>query len=517
MGLVLGAREVTVDFPGTRALDSVSLEVNSGEVLAIVGANGSGKTTLLSVLAGLREPTHGTLRDDAGDLTFRSPADALARRIALVPQEPEIAGTLACWENVVLSRRARFGVTLGRSRRAIGRALVADALPHVDPDAPAGTLRKADRAILALLAALSHRPRLLALDEPTAVLGEKSVEVVAEAIAQVRAADGAVILVSHRLRDVMALADRVVVLVDGRVTHDGPLTGMTVEDLVERLMHGRPDASLPSLDDADLQPAQATRRGGTILSVSDLRTADGLVVDDLQVHQGEIVGLAGLAGGGRSRLLRVLSGSTRAQAGSISYLDGEFPRTIQAARRAGIGYIPEDRARDGVFPPLSVASNLGIGELVESPLASRASGRRQAALARDRVRSFSIHTPHIGAPVTALSGGNQQRVVVSRVLSKHPQVVIADEPTQGVDSGGRDAIHAMLRSFAANDGAIVLASSDFDELLDLCDRIVVLRDGEAVAHVRPRDTDYRSLLSMASGAVHPLHLAPEGAATGEDR
>jgi ABC-type sugar transport system ATPase subunit len=516
MGLVLGARAVTVDFPGTRALDSVSLEVNSGEVLAIVGANGSGKTTLLSVLAGLRNPTSGTLYDDAGDLSFRSPADALSRRIALVPQEPELAVTLPCGETVVLSRSSRLGITLRRNRRETGRALVRQALPHIDPDAPAGSLRKADRAILALLAALSHRPKLLALDEPTAVLGEKSVEIVAEAIAQVREADGAVILVSHRLRDIMQLADRVVVLVDGVVTHDGPLSGMTVEDLVERLMHGRADASVPSMEDTDIQPARSPQHSGAVLSVSSLRTPDGLTVDHLDVHRGEIVGLAGLAGGGRSRLLRVLSGTTPAPGGTVRFQGEGFPKSIQAARRAGIGYIPEDRARDAVFPPLSVATNLGIGELVEAPMVSRVSGRRQTAVAHERVRTFAIHTPHVRAPITALSGGNQQRVVVSRVLSKHPQIVIADEPTQGVDTGGREAIHAMLRSFASHGGAIVLASSDFDELLELCDQILVLRDGEIVAKVASADTDYRSLLSMASGAVHAAHVAVDPAATGED-
>ena len=243
-GFLLAARNLSVEYPGTLAVDDVDIEVRPGEVLAIVGANGSGKTTLLTVLCGLRRPTRGSLEDPHGEVVFHSPSDALRRGITLVPQEPQLAVTLSCWENLCLGHSSAYGMPLlDRTQRTTARRALREALPHVDPSSRAGSLRKSDRAIVALVAALARRPRLLALDEPTAVLGEQAVEVVSSAVAQVRANGGAVVLVSHRLRDIVALATRVVVLVDGRLTFENTHVGdLTVEALVEQLT-ARPRAA----------------------------------------------------------------------------------------------------------------------------------------------------------------------------------------------------------------------------------------------------------------------------------
>jgi monosaccharide-transporting ATPase len=512
---LLAARDISVEYPGTLAVDDVSVEIRPGEVLAVVGANGSGKTTLLSVLCGLRQPTRGRLEDADGEVSFRSPKDALGRRITLVPQEPQLAVTLSCWENVCLGHPSSYGLPLlDRAQRTTARRALKQALPNVDPSTRAGDLRKPDRAIVALVAALARRPRLLALDEPTAVLGEQAVEVVSSAVAQVRENGGAVVLVSHRLRDIVALATRVVVLVDGRLTFENDnVRDLTVEALVEQLTH----AHAPAVPAETVRPRSSvpTRKhpDTPLLRVDALESTDGLRIHRLDVDAGDIVGLAGLAGSGRSRLLRVLAGATRFSHGTVEVDGVRVKGDVRSARRAGVVYVTEDRTADGIFAPLTVARNLTMSELVAGKsLVSRASRTRERRLARALIERLRIRTPHLYSLVTALSGGNQQRVVLGRALAGAPSILLADEPTQGVDVHGRAEIQEHMRAFARSDGAIVLSSSDFDELLTLCNRIVVMRDGEALGEVDPSKTDYRTLIALTSGAQARLQDS-EGALT----
>lgn len=505
---LLAARDLCVYFPGTKAVDRVSLTVRPGDVLAIVGANGSGKTTLLSALCGLRRPTAGQVLDANGEVVFRSPRDALRKGITLVPQEPQLAATLSCWENVVLGHSAPYGIrTFARSSRAAARKALQTALPGIPPATRAGDLRKADRAVVALLAALARHPKLLALDEPTAVLGEQAVEVVSTAVEQVRGNGGAVILVSHRLRDIVALATRVVVLVDGELTYESDATDeLSVDALVERLTHGRERS-----EDYERTTPQAMRlaedMSQPLLRAAGIRSSNGLEIDELEVRPQEIVGLAGLAGSGRSRLLRTLIGASRITEGTIELGGRPFRGDIRAARRAGAAFVPEDRAAEGVFAPLSVARNLTMGELVAGRSLARLSSRRaERQLALSLIVRFGIKTPHTYAPVTSLSGGNQQRVVLARGLSAQPKILLADEPTQGVDITGRADIQQMLRQFAAAGGGVLFASSDFEELLSLSTRIVVLRDGVLLGELTPSETDYRTLVALTSGAQ--IHIDP---------
>ncbi|MEV7011847.1 ATP-binding cassette domain-containing protein [Streptosporangium sp. NPDC051022] len=502
---LIGLDQVSVAFPGTLALDRVSLQVFPGDVLAVIGANGSGKTTLLTTLTGLRAPTGGTVVDADGPVRLRGPADALARGVALVPQEPQLATSLPVWENLLIGHGGLRGAAPGRAARARARALVAEALPYVDPGTPAGQLRKADRAIVALLRAQSSQPKVLALDEPTAVLGDRGVEIVAEATSRLHAEGGAVVLVSHRLRDIVRLATRVAVLVDGRLVHDAPIGEVSVEELVETMAAGRP------------APAQVTARvtgerpsGGSavprarehrlpveVLAVRGLRE-HGLSVDELNVRAGEIVGLAGLAGSGRSRLCRLVAGASGGSA-SVTFLDGPLPSDTRASRRAGIAYLPEDRANESVFASLTVARNLEIADVVPSGLGALFGPRPDRSRTARTISEFGIKTASPQTEITALSGGNQQRAVLARVLAHQPRLLVADEPTQGVDRTGRAAIHTMIRRFAESGGAVLVVSSEFEELQELADSLHVISDGRVVAR-RPPDCEYRELVALATGA-----------------
>jgi ABC-type sugar transport system ATPase subunit len=498
--LVLGARNITVDYPGTRALDSVSVEIHRGDVLAVVGANGSGKTTLLSVLCGLRRPTRGTLFGPEGPLELRGTRDALAHGITIVPQEPQLAGTLSCRDNVLLG--TSFTKIFGRRSRDEVDRMLRLALPHIEPSALAGSLKKSDRAMLGLVIALNRNPRLIALDEPTAVLGESASRVIVEAIGRVRSTGGAVVLVSHRVKDVVQLATRVLGLVDGRVIFDSATAGLTAEGIVDRLASTHLPADETTAVQVDTHTLVSTAAHGAVLQIGKFTTASGVRVDSLEVAAGEIVGIAGLAGSGRSRFLRALAGLGGRHSGSFT-LNKLSPKSQKRpSLRRSVGFIPEDRFADALFPTLSTMHNLTITHHVGNRgLLRPAHPRAERRMAGELVRQFGIRTPSLRALITSLSGGNQQRTVLARTLASGPQLLLADEPTQGVDRRGRADIHKLIRGYATAGGAVIMVSSEFEELLELCDRILVMRDGVAVANLSSADADYRTLIALTSGVV----------------
>lgn len=494
--MLLGLREVSVAYPGTLALDSVSFDIEPGEVLAVVGANGSGKTTLLSTICGIRRPTSGQLVTQERPVRFDRPSQALELGITMVPQEPQIADSLPVWENILMGSSRLLAGAPSRAARAAARATARESLPHIDPDQPAGELRKADRAVLGLIRALHRKPKILALDEPTAVLGENSVQVVDAAARAVQAAGGATVLVSHRLRDIVQLATRVVVLVDGRLVHDSPVSQVSVEELVDKIASGRAVSGRVATVSGNNTDFSAAGADNTLV-LKDFR-AGGVSIDELTIAPGQVLGLAGLAGSGRSRLLRAVAGHGP-QEGVVTVGGKPLPTGATRRWRSGVAYVPEDRVREAMFDSLSVASNLEVGELawgrLARPMPLRPDRRRTAA----DIDRFGVKTPSSSAPVTALSGGNQQRVVLARVLGRRPRVLIADEPTQGVDRAGRAAIHQLIRQFAAEGGVVLLVSSEFEELQALATDLAVLVDGRIVAR-RPPDTDYRELVALATGA-----------------
>ena len=505
--LVLGAREITVDYPGTRALDSVSVVIHTGEVLAVVGANGSGKTTLLSVLCGLRRPTMGTLYTAAGPLELRGTRDALRQGITIVPQEPQLAATLSCRDNVLLG--GSFAEMFGRKSRALVDSVLRQAIPHIAPGALAGSLKKADRAMLALVVALNRRPNLLALDEPTSVLGESASRVIVEAVGRVRSRGGAVVLVSHRVKDVVQLATRVVGLVDGRVSFDSATQGLTAEEIVDRLSGTHISVASGLKVPAAVVEVPLQSDGGPLVRLQDFTTATGVRVDSLEVRAGEIVGLAGLAGSGRSRFLRALAGLGGRHRGDFR-LGGKVQKShTRAALRRGIGFIPEDRLLDALFPSLSTTDNLTVTHHVANRgVLELAKPRAERRMAGELVKQFGIRTPSLNALITSLSGGNQQRTVLARTLASRPRLLLADEPTQGVDQRGRADIHQLIRAYAAAGGAVLMVCSEFEELLELCDRILVMRDAHAVANLAADQANYHQLIGLTSGVVAG-HLSRE--------
>jgi len=470
--VAVGVSAVTKQYGATHALAGVDITFRRGVVSAVVGANGSGKTTLLRVMSGLLDATTGEVTGPTGR-RVRDLAEALDAGIVLVPQEPTVAGHLSVWQNVSLGRpEARSGPFLkDRAARELAASQIEGLLPASVLERATATLNKSSRQLVQLAAAMARRPSVLMLDEPTAVLDEDGVQALHALIRRFVGEGGTVIIVSHRLRDVLELADDVVVLRNGLVSHTGPVTTDTEHQIVRLLS-------------AEERPDRAAHRpdpGHVVLEAKDLRGWRGLSVDHLVVHSGEIVGIAGQSGSGRSRLASVLAGAHPAE-GSVA-VDGKAFRlgNIRSAQAAGVAYIPEDRQATAILGNQPVSANLLLGRedaaLRRGPFRRRGAERSESAALIER---FEVRPPEPDRHAALLSGGNQQKLVIGRALSREALAVVADEPTQGVDASARGAIHAALAAAAAAGSAVVAVCSEFEELFEICDRVVVLRDGQLV-------------------------------------
>ncbi|MBM7520435.1 sugar ABC transporter ATP-binding protein [Nocardioides nitrophenolicus] len=496
----LSVVSVSRRFGPTLALDEVELSFAPGRVTAVVGANGSGKSTLLRILAGLLAPSAGRVLA-FGSHEVRSVHSALDAGVVLVPQEPTLAGHLTVWQNVSLvspARRTGFLLNDRKARRFAARH-VAGLLPADVLDRPTGSLNKSTRQLVQLAAAMARDPQVLLLDEPTAVLDEDGVVALHALVRSFRERGGTVLIVSHRLKDVLELADDVVALRNGRVQLDCAVTPQTEREIVALL-------SAESRVDRDHRaPADAP----AVLRATGLKGWRGLDVPELVVRAGEIVGVAGQSGSGRSRLAAALAGSHPAH-GTVT-VAGTSVRTgsIRSARAAGIAYVPEDRHAAAIMGNQSVEANLLLGQgdstLRTGPFRSRRGERR---VGRSLVASYDIRPPLPDKQAGLLSGGNQQKVAVARALAGRPRVVIADEPTQGVDAAARSAIHDALVASAEEGTAVLVVCSEFEELFALADRIVVLYDGRVVLDRHCSATTPDEVLAASLGATAPAAVPP---------
>ncbi|WP_161605264.1 ATP-binding cassette domain-containing protein [Pimelobacter simplex] len=491
----LQVESVSRRFGPTLALDGVDLAFVPGRVSAVVGANGSGKSTLLRILAGLLPPTSGQVLA-FGSHPVRSVHHALDAGVVLVPQEPTLAGHLTVWQNVSLvSPARRSGIFLNdRRARRFAAEHVTGLLPEGVLDRPTGSLSKSSRQLVQLAAAMARDPQVLLLDEPTAVLDEDGVVALHALVRSFRERGGTVLIVSHRLKDVLELADDVVVLRNGRVQLDCAVTPQSEREIV----------ALLSADEGVEREHRTGTDAPVVLRATGIRGWRGLDVPELTVRAGEIVGIAGQSGSGRSRLAAALAGS-HAVEGTVEVAGTEIRTgSIRSARAAGVAYVPEDRHAAAIMGNQTVEANLLLGQddptLRTGPFRSRRGERR---VGRELVTSYDIRPPLPDKQAGLLSGGNQQKVVVARALAGRPQVVVADEPTQGVDASARAAIHEALAAAAAEGTAVVAVCSEFEEIFALADRIVVLYDGRVVldrpcAATTPDEVLAASLGSSAS-------------------
>ncbi|GHF17437.1 galactose/methyl galactoside import ATP-binding protein MglA [Amycolatopsis deserti] len=491
----LAVRGLVKNYPGVRALDEVDFDLAAGEVRALLGKNGAGKSTLVKILSGALRPDAGRVELDGRAVQLAGPAEARAAGIATVHQELSLVPELTVAENLLLGRWREAGA---RGPFINSAAMAAYAERHlatlgvaIDPKAKVGALSVAQQQMVEIARALSYGGKVLILDEPTSSLPAVEVAALLDLVRRL-ATDGlSVVYVSHRMDEIPQVADSVTVLRDGRHVATRPISEANTARIVDMMTGGAIHAHRP----------RTTASGGrTVLSVAGLSTADRVRDVSFELREGEVVGIAGLLGSGRTELLRCLSGLTAPTAGSIR-LDGRpfTPRGPRQAIRAGVGLAPEDRKGEGLALGMSVSANLVMSCLPAVRSRGLLSGRRERRLATGSCTRLSVKTPSLSTAVGTLSGGNQQKVVLGKLLNAGTRVLLLDEPTRGVDVEAKDQIYQLIRDLAAAGTSVLMVSSELEELFEVCDRLLVLRDGQVVAQPKVADTAVPSVMALAMG------------------
>ncbi|MDR6320315.1 sugar ABC transporter ATP-binding protein [Actinoplanes couchii] len=492
-GAVLAVRDVEKTYAsGTRALRGVSMRVLPGTVHGLIGANGAGKSTLIKILSGWQQASTGTVEWKDQPVDWSHPRQALAAGMAAVHQHTPLVDAMSVVENVFLGRREtrRWDAA---ARRAELLALCDRIGYELEPHQAVAELSVGARQMVAILQALARNPDVVLLDEPTAALSPAEREVLFRSIRRLRDAGTTVVYTSHFLDEVVELTDHLTVLRDGLVVVDAPTADVTVDSLVTAIV-GR-ELAREQREEREARPV-----GAPILAVTDLESAGKFGPIDLTVHAGEIVGIAGLLGSGRTELLEAIYGADPAATGTVRVDDRQIKGSPRSAVRAGLALVPEDRAKQGFLRDWEIWRNISLPYL--SGLSWRRllpSAARERDLARRAIADLGIVAGSAESPVGELSGGNAQKVVFAKWVYGPARVLLLDEPSAGVDVGAKADIIHLVRRMADDGRGVLMVSSEFEELLTACDRILVVRRGRVVADLAVGDTDLHDITARASG------------------
>jgi len=492
--VVLRATEVTKAYAGVQALKRASLELRAGEVHALVGENGAGKSTLIKILTGAVQPDGGEITLNGSRLEKLTPSAAKALGIAAIYQQPALFAELTVAENIALGleRTGRWGRVDWGARRARAQELLARVGARIDPEAEAGDLSMPQQQLVEIARALGADARVLILDEPTASLSKEDTDNLFRVVRELRAQGVGMIYISHRLEELPVIADRVTVLRDGTTIATREMAEVNREQLIQ-MMVGRELAAV--------FPKRTVPLGDTVLELRGVGCGESGVRDvDLTVRAGEIVGLSGLVGAGRSELARTIFGLTPCDKGEIR-VRGRTVRIHSPADaiRHGIAYVPEDRRRHGVVLEMPVSENVTLAALDNLSRFGSLDFRRERELAADYTKRLGVKTASIRSLVSTLSGGNQQKVALSRWLLTKPTLLILDEPTQGIDVGAKSEIHELMTELAAQGVAILMISSELPEILGMSDRIAVMQGGTIVGVLDRSEATPERVLARALG------------------
>jgi ABC-type sugar transport system ATPase subunit len=485
-------RDAAKHFGGVRALDGVSVEIAAGSVHGLVGENGAGKSTLAKVIGGVLEADAGELLVDGDPVRFRSPREALAAGIATIAQEIALVPGRSVLENVFLGiEPRRVGVVDRRALRRRFAALNERTGFELDPDVRVGALRTAEQQKVEIVRAIARDARLILMDEPTAALTADESERLLGVVRGLAAAGTAVVLVSHHLDEVLSVCERVTVMRDGHVVRTGPARNETAQSLVTAMVGRAVDTTYP-----DKRPAAAD--APVVLEARALTRARAVSEVSLQVRAGEIVGLAGLVGSGRSEVARLLAGADHADAGEI-VIDGAPVRLRHPrdAARHGIAMVPESRKEEGLLMMRSIRENATLATLPRFSRAGVVERQKERRYAQGLFERLDVRAPGTSARVGSLSGGNQQKVLFAKWLAIEPRTLIADEPTRGIDVAAKREIHGLIAELAAGGMGVLLISSEIEEVLGLAHRVLVMRGGRVVEELVGEEASQERVMRAA--------------------
>ena len=484
---------ISKSFGGTRALESAELALYAGSITALVGENGAGKSTLVKILTGIYQPDGGRITLCGKSVRIRSPAHAQQLGISVIHQEAVVFDELSVAENIfVTARPRRWGlIDWARMRRDAGRLMERLDCP-LDPGLRLRELSVAQKYLVQIARALSHDARLVIMDEPTAALSHHEAQLLLRIATGLRDEGRALLFISHRLEDLFAIADRYVVFRDGRNVAEGAMPDTSIDTLIQ-CMVGRVIERL--------YPKRCIALGEEILRVLHLSRGEEFADISFAVRRGEILGVYGLVGAGRSELMQSVFGLTRAESGRIE-LDRTpiRPRHPADAIAQRIAYVPEDRQHQGAIPSLSISSNITLASLAQFTRHGWVDGERLTRTAGEWAQRLQVKYANLEQPLSELSGGNQQKVVLAKWLLTAPRVLILDEPTKGIDVGSKAAVHALMGEWVQQGMAIILVSSELPEVLGLSDRVLVMRRGRVAGLLDRTEADSATVLRLASAA-----------------
>ncbi len=510
---VLGVLGISKRFGGVVALDEVSLSLMPGEVHALVGENGAGKSTLIKCMTGVYQPDSGELWFMGEMAHFPRPRDAQLAGISTIYQEINLVPQLSVARNLFLGREPtnRLGFVDFDRMRAGATTMMARYGVSVDVRRPLRDLSLGAQQTVAIARAVAERHRVLIMDEPTSSLEPSEVDRLFAAIAMLRAEGVSIVYVSHRLDEIFRICDTVTVLRDGRLVHSGPVAALTRLSLIG-LMLGREIATTSRI--TGFRNESGADESEVVLEAHGLARRHVLQDVDVIVHAGEVVGLAGLLGSGRSSTAKAIYGAQPLDAGSVSVRGSVVaPGSVRAAIAAGIAMIPEDRKAEGIVPGLSVRDNITLGILPSLARFGLLAGKIQDAIADEFIDRLKIKTSNRDQSVSQLSGGNQQKVLLARMLAMAPRVLILDDPTRGIDVGAKAEIQALVSQLAVEGLSVILISSDLEEVVEGSDSLVILRDGDVVGTLGTGEVSAARVMELIAEAATSLApVAAEGAA-----
>jgi ribose transport system ATP-binding protein len=490
---IVSVTGMSKSFPGVRSLDRVDLEVARGEVRALVGENGAGKSTLIKIIAGAYRPDDGELAFDGRSTRWSSPHEAARAGVHVIYQELILFPDMTVAQNIFVNDqpRNRFGLIDKADMRRRATAILEELGSPIDPDEKVRNLTVASQQLVEIARALKSNAKLIIFDEPTAVLGGHEVDILFAMIARLKARGVAVIFISHRLEEVFAIADSATVLKDGKLVGTLPVKELTQGKLVS-MMIGRPLA--------DMFPPKATSepQGAPVLAANDIWSGPKVKGISLALHKGEIVGLAGMVGSGRTEIAHALFGSAPLERGSVTQGDtaATSPDPCQSIAR-GIGFLTENRKEEGLFMLQDIAVNISapiLGRIGSALFLNRTAER---TLARQQIAQYAIAATGPNAAVVNLSGGNQQKVLLGRWVNTSNTALILDEPTRGVDVGAKMEIYRIIRELANRGLGILVISSELPEIIGLCDRVIVIAEGRKTGELTGRDLTEERVMELA--------------------